>query len=374
MAYHPVFFSTGEAANNTPIVMVLFVLLGVLSIITIRRIGLKRRLIKSMFLCTVAITIISYILLFSGLNIDSSEAIAYIQVMIGVILGYNLSLSLNQWHIVLRTYMLTSLIMGFMLVTNMVGSFQIVEQYLVSGKNASGVMIAISGAIAFYLARVDKSRLLRAFDYLVLALLLLELLVFRARLATLSLFLLVLLFLYKERSIKLLIGVGIAVLVVAVISPAAKSFITDSFFMNKETDITSGRGELNSGAITIISNSPLIGNLNHDFTILDETNVHNYVLKRLSDFGLIISLPWIIIYLVIGITVIKRFYWINHSNRFHLISYLLMILLLLESFGEYSYPFSPGTITLIPFIMLGVAERERVFNSHKHVRSVQQWI
>ncbi len=291
LAYHPVFFSTGEAANNKPIVMILFVLLGILSILTIKQMGLKKRLIKSMFICTLAIAVISYMLLFAGLNIESSEAIAYIQVLIGVILGYNLTLSINQWHIILRTYMLTSLVIGFMLITDMVGSFQIFEQYLVSGKNASGVMIALSGAIAFYLARVDKNRIIRLLDYLFFVLLFVELLVFRARLATLSLFLLVLLFLYKERSVKLLIGVVIAVLIVAVFLPSARSFITDSFLMNKETDITSGRGELNGEAITIISKSPLIGNLKHDYTLLDETNVHNYVLKRLSDFGVFFSLP-----------------------------------------------------------------------------------
>ena len=220
-------------------------------------------------------------------------------------------------------------------------------------------MVALSSILAFYFARADQSKIMKIIDYGVLVALLVELLVFRARLATLSVGFIILIYLYKEKSFKLIGGFLAIILILLLFSPTAESFIYDSFFMNKESDITSGRGDLSTDAWMIILNSPLIGNLHHDFTILDETYVHNYLLKVLSDYGLFLSFPWVFIYCYLGVFCLKRINKINHSRKLSLVSYLLFAMLFVESMGEYSYPFSPGTITFIPFLLIGYAERIR---------------
>lgn len=359
LAYHPSFIGE-RGISNERVVYPMLIIIGVLALITVRSFGKSNKLIRAFFLSSVFISFEVALFCSLGLNSTFSEIVTYMQCLIGLLIGYNLLMNDVAIFNLLRLYAIASLVIGIISVFSGVGSFEVVDQYLIVGKNASGVMMSLAGAISFFLSTIDKSKFIRLVDYIIVFLCLLVLMTFRARLAMLSLLFVILLYMLKTRSFKIIFGVLLSLIIVLCFFPDVISFFYDSLFMNKEDDISSGRFDLNKSAFLIISESPFIGNLAHDFSLLDEVSVHNYFLKKMSDYGIFLSLPWIILYVYLMVYITHSFMKRKGKDYISVLSRLLMIILLLESFGEYTYPFGPGTITIIPFILLGYSEHRRM--------------
>ena len=81
------------------------------------------------------------------------------------------------------------------------------------------------------------------------------------------------------------------------------------------------------------------------------TWVHNYPLSQMYRFGLVYSLPILGLYFYLALFCIKH--TLQISNPVHESGYSLVLVLILISLLEPTFPFSPGTATLFNFIVLG---------------------
>ena len=111
-------------------------------------------------------------------------------------------------------------------------------------------------------------------------------------------------------------------------------------------------------AISIFSQNPFMGN------IIERQEigwVHNYLLLKLSDFGLLFAWPFIVYYFSLLIYCIKNLLRTNRNNYGLPIFYqgfALMLILFVTSILEPTFPFAPGTAVAYNFIMLGIADNK----------------
>lgn len=357
-SYHPRFFdlSTGSIQNHS-IVLLTEIVIFLLAIISVRRIYYNST-VKVYLNCILFITLFITMFVAIGFEASLSAVVSILLPLLGIIIGQNLRIDNRIMIACLRMYMVTSVVIGFLCIMRNLGAFVIVDQYAVAGKNASGVMLGISGCIALYSALQENRMLFKCMDIGCLGLLIVELLTMRARLATLGLVLFICLMLVRSNfKIKAVHFVGIAIFigVIAIVAGSSiEQFVYDSFFQNKDNDLTSGRTDLNKAAFNVILESPLLGTLRGDYIIDDTYQVHNFLLNTISHYGLIFSIPWIVIYIKLGLaSLISAFKYSIPSNGISLLSNILILYMLWESLGEYTYPFGPGTITFIPYLLWG---------------------
>lgn len=367
-SYHPRFFdlSSGSITNQS-IVRITELVIIFLALISIKKVYCDSTL-KVYFWCMIFVLL--FITSFISVDLDASfsAALSILLPLFGIIIGQNLRIDKHSMIICLRAYMMASVVIGFSCIMRNLGAFVIVDQYAVAGKNASGAMLGISGCIALYLALQERKILYKCLDISCLILCLVEILTMRARLATLGLILLLCLILLRS-NVKIkathLICIIISIVTITLVAGGSiEQFVYDSFFQNKERDLTSGRTDLNKAAFDVILKSPFLGNLRGDYIIDDTYQVHNFLLNTISHYGLFFSLPWVVIYIKIALTsLFSAFKYNVTSNGLTFLSNTLMLYLLWESLGEYTYPFGPGTITFIPFLLWGWASTHT--DSHK---------
>ena len=141
---------------------------------------------------------------------------------------------------------------------------------------------------------------------------------------------------------------------IATILIAFSSEIYRVFVANKDisdiNNISSGRiGRILDG-LAFLKNHPLSGSLWQE-KYLGEI-IHVYILKRIVDYGLLLSIPIIILYIYTWFIALKNI--VTHRKDFvNSLVPLTLFFLLLVSLNEYSYPFSPLSSVFIVYLMFG---------------------
>lgn len=234
----------------------------------------------------------------------------------------------------------------------LVGSgLEVLDLYLPIPKNQLGPGYAMGALISFYGILHDKTRvkryLLLLISYIVL------LLILRSRTALLALIGVLLLILFldfkKHRKAQFII-----VLLSAILLVLGFNFITDSLFRNIDTTsidgVTSGRMDRNLMGIEFIRENLMFG----------ETTagsygggvIHNYMLKNLVAYGLIIAFPVLIIYFNI-LSISLKTIFAKHGGYIKIGVYMVLYLYII-SLAEYSFPYSPASATFFAFFVLGI--------------------
>lgn len=356
-SYHPKYFdtSTGSIQNHL-VVLLTELLIAILAIVSVKRI-LFTHIVIVYLTCLFFISVIVFAGISVELNVSFPAIIALIPPLLGIIIGQNLAITRETLFFCLRIYIVASVIIMLLSIMTNIGGFVIEDQYAVAGKNASGAMLGVSGILSFYLATQERKRVLSILDLCCLLIIFVELLTIRARLATLGTFFIIIILAVK-RGIRIKISTMVFVLLLILFIIAFFSldslfeFIYNSFFQNKGSDFSSGRTELDEAAISVILNSPIYGNIRGEYVIDSEFEVHNFLLNTMSHYGLVISLPWIVLYFRLAIESIKTVLKCN-MDSVAIVASSVTLFLFFESMGEYTYPFGPGTITFIPFLLLG---------------------
>jgi hypothetical protein len=125
--------------------------------------------------------------------------------------------------------------------------------------------------------------------------------------------------------------------------------------------VSAGRIDRNIAAIKFISDYPVFGQLTNSL-YLDW--VHNYVLLKLSQYGILGSFPLLCLYfyliwtIIIKISRIREFR-IEHSG------YMAMIIPIIISLMEPSFPFGPGSVQVIVYFMLGYSLKNSTLTYNK---------
>lgn len=370
-SYHPRFFNLVLGSiQNRSIVLPAEGLILLLSCLSIRKFCLCS-VTKAYFWGIFAIAFIVFMCDAIGLMVSTSAIIAMIPPFLGIMIGKNMKVNEETLLILLKIYVVAASIIGLLCIITNIGSFMIVDQYAVAGKNASGVMLSISGIIAFFSAiRPNERKMWRWFDITMLVLIFAELLTIRARLATLGLAVIIVAILIKSSmrigSKQIFLGIVVLILLACFsLFDTIAQFVYDSFFQNKEDNLSSNRMDLNRVALSVICDSPFIGNLKGNYIIDEHNQVHNFLLKTISQYGIFFSLPWVVIYFNLLIFACKKIFQIDINDGVLFLSIVLILFLYWESLGEYTYPFGPGTITFIPFLLLGYGLNNGLFVSSR---------
>ena len=279
-----------------------------------------------------------------------------------LLIGYNLKLKDRTILIIIAIYAIVVIVLIGSRIATDLGSFYIEEATTFVGKNTVGVMLCAVGAIGIQMAYSQNCKPAeRITSGIFFIISLIYLLTIRGRTATLGLIVIFLfttiLFLVRYKtstSFKIVLSILSILLIINFLTPfeiipGSQAYVHDSFFLGKEKDVLSDRGVRNAQAIDIIKISPLLGRLTLDYNV---EWVHNYPLLKMSNFGLLGSTPWMIMYLYILVTVIKSLFRLKTFN-IQDVGYIMMLSPFFISLGEPTLPYGPGTVTVLNFIFLG---------------------
>lgn len=323
-----------------------------------------------------AITYIIYVILIAvfGFLLQSfnlsdsyiSETKNCLIAFIFLFIGYNAKLNRNKVLILLLSYGAMVLYATFMQIMVNLGGFTLSAVYLQYGKNILGVMTSSSCiALAFY-SFVDNRKWVKLIAIAMAGLLLAFTITIRARAAFLSSFLILGYLFYRkmksdnkmaERFTKMVFIVFICLLILSFFSNTVSNvfnYIYESFTLNQGNDLTSDRMNRNEIALDIIANNPFFGNLEIG---AQYGWVHNYFLRQFSSYGFIAGFPLLALYLYLVFFVLKNVF--KSTFIFESIGFMVFLIPIIISLEEPTFPYAPGTGTILSFTMLGYSMRKR---------------
>lgn len=300
-----------------------------------------------------------------GLMDQYAEIPSLLIVLITICTGYTLDISEKSLKAIVIIYILTMIYVGYQQIEVNIGAFVIEDQYLTSAKNSLGPLLTIAGVSAMFLTLQKEITGNPRLDFILKLVLIIaaitcfiELLTIRARMATIAYMLIggFILFKYIRQTQSsyykwVIYALCLGTIILLCQNNELREYITDSFFQDKEDDMLSNRAELNSDALDILKSSPFLGNITEARTI---DWVHNYPLRILSDYGIIGSAFLLILYLYLLLIIVRKCWHINVS-AFTDIGYLLLAISFLVSLAEPTFPYGPGTVNYLPFLLFGVA-------------------
>ena len=249
-----------------------------------------------------------------------------------------------------------------------IGGLVITDDYKIPSKNAIGAMLSsfIAASLPVLLAENYK-RIIRFFLGFLLLSAFVVLVTIRARASTMTGFFAILIYVILvlknmkngyNKAGRAIITIGIAALVIASVSSVlfqtVGDYIYNSLFQNVEGDVTTGRMERNTIALNYLTDHLLLGSLDTGTRL---PWVHNYFLRVLTDYGLLFSFPLLLLYVFFLIKIILRFFSSNILS-YHTTGYWAVLTLLMLSFVEPLFPFSPGTAVFFSFVLLGYSLKQ----------------
>lgn len=361
LTFHPRFIDIGVAENIGrggilyPYIIVSFVLLFVLSLGKLKWIKCKDIQVAIIMLLVIFLTSFATIIIYDRSLMGEIRAIS---ICIGaMIIGWQMNLSEKQSQILVFLLAIVVLYVGYLQIFVRGNGLEI-GQYFADQKNALGPLVATSGLLSLNMLNEKKLPLFLKIIYVAFAFVsFIIILTIRARAALFAMIVttILLLILYDRHKNVLTSTIIVALFLVAlffILPNAAKQYVYDSIFYGSEGgDITSGRTERNMQAIEVIFSNPLEGNITRQYNI---GIVHNYFLINLVNYGLFFSIPIIVLYLYI---LIRNIGFIARSKRIDnaKIGFFVLLIPFIVSFFEYTFPYGPGTATIMNFIFYGMA-------------------
>ena len=364
ISYHPTIINMSRIAgyeSGTILSRYIVMLFGVVFLLSISISAVRKSsLIRSFFVFIAIITVVALLVQAFYRNSDMIHELRSFAIVFGsIMIGFNLQMNRRKFVFIALVFCITVLFSGIMQVLVNNGGFVIANQYLTDAKNSLGAMLATCCFLSGYLALTFSRRLSKSLAIALSIALFVVMVTIRARMAVLAFALVGLFYLYlltKNRNIILTVFFGFFVLFFGLLLMPSSfiGYLEDSFTAGAQgEDITSGRWYTYMHAISYLSQHPFLGN------ILKLNNigwVHNYPLLKIYQYGLLFSWPILILYLYICFYA----YRLAKKTRPRSIPCSGCVCLLIPyliSMAEPTFPFGPGTVTLINFILLGVAEK-----------------
>lgn len=376
-SYHPLFLQSETLSLNLYVYAITLMLL--LLNFYPKRI-LNMRFLPAFLL--LAMIVIAAALVFKSIGFAGeylSEIPAILLPCVLMIIGHNAPISTKDWTVILLIYCASLIfVLSTQIMTN-IGAFQIAEEYIMgSEKNAAGVMLAVAivALLLLYFAHRDKLSLsMRCVTLAMLAVLFLVMVTLRARGAMLTVVICAIIaFLqmcrFKRethffRYLKILGGGALVLLLLLLVCGfpimSIYDYFYDSFFLNKTGDFSSGRMDRNIAAIEVIRESPLWGRMVYN---IDIKWVHNYLLLKLSDYGIVGALPLLFSYFYLIFFVVRE-HQKKNSFTFENVGFWVLLVLLIISLVEPSLPYAPGTAVTLSYLLLGFSLRQISLNEEK---------
>ncbi len=369
ISYHPSFFGEGDVSFRSGIGTYIIALTIVLTFLSINITVLYNQLICKYFFFLLFL-IATYLVLASiNFPVTFSDIRLVSIPLAAIVIGYNLLLSRKTYSILILVFAISVIYSSYSQIITNIGGFIIIEQYLIDQKNGLGGLISLSGISVLFLSYSFKEKWKKTLVITFVVFTLVLLLTMRARSATIAYSFVIILHIFRilnqhKPTIKIkLVALSaftlLFILLMISINPFQISenwvinYVYDSFTLNRKDDISSGRMQRNIEAFKIISQNPLLGNLQNSTEL---KSVHNYPLRILCEYGLIGGWPLLAIYIMIGYFTCIRIIKLKNIYETDL-GYYLIISQFIISLAEPSYPFGPGTVSFFAFLMFGYAIR-----------------
>lgn len=363
ISYHPTFSSVVlEQESANPLNKYIYFMVGVTLLLYSKNIIQNTSpFFKKYFRYTIVIALLGITISISGITGDYLiEARNILMALVFCLVGYNSNLNRKETVFLIYAYAsAVAISISYQMIVNM-GGFVISDYYLQYGKNIMGVMTASTSIALLFIALFSTNKIVKYISWGGFVALLFLTIVIRARAAFLTVFLITFFLIYKKiqtgdgtrsRAVSVFLLSVCVLLVSSLFSQSIAhiwDFIFDSFTRNQGTDLTSDRMNRNTFAIDLIFESPLFGNLSLQ---REYPWVHNYPLRQMSSFGLLGSIPLIGLYLYIALTVVKALFRAKIS--FTAIGFAVFLIPLIISLEEPTFPYAPGTGSILPFFLLG---------------------
>lgn len=360
-SYHPRFFGI-ETEEASPISRYIFLSTALLVVSSVK----IKSIFQSKFLKTYLVLLIIAVLiglLVQALGVTTtymSEFNYIIMAFSFCIIGYCINLSDKQNSLVLFSFAVFFAYIVYLKIISNLGGLIIADQYISGGKNQVGVILATVYAATFSSALIGlgKKNMLKFSIWALLSFALLVLTVtIRARTSMLGMGIVSVMALYsfdylKRKDLFPTVAVFSFIAIVIFVAfdmSSAMDFVSDSFTQNREGDITSGRTSTYAEAIGIVVSNPFFGMMDTGIKI---SWVHNYLLRIISNYGLVGGMFFVALYLYIWYSVIRRV-GDKRERSIVMTAPLCLLTVLFSSLAEPTFPYGPGTATFFAFFLFG---------------------
>lgn len=274
-------------------------------------------------------------------------------VLFFIVIGVGVYMSKTMLECVGSVYSILALVMGGLSLNYYLGGFNLLaSQFLIEGKNQIGAIVAIGGAITFYFSQNLQSR--RRYFYLTLSVLLfITLVVVRCRTALIAYVFFVAIYIWrfwpkKKKVYMLILSSFFLILYIDSVLDVIRTVLFKNDDLADLDKISTGRLERNIQGLSFLSNHLFTGELFEDFNM---GLIHNYVLLKLVNYG-IWAFPMITIYILFFVEIVRTI-----KRKIIGIEYVGVYILIIPFFCsllEPSAPFGPGTVQMMPYVLLGV--------------------
>lgn len=296
----------------------------------------------------------------ANLNINIQDLISIIAVTMGIYVGYTNHFTIKQLKTIAIVYCIFGLILGYLSISTYIGAFSVnMADYLVEGKNQVGQIVALCSILSFSLIYFEYNKLVKFLLCCIFLLSMFCLFIIKCKTALLATIMVEIFMFFKltnTNTIKkvLLTGIPVVLLLFIIFNESLLSTILDMIGLSGKTsmeELTTGRASRNDMALAYTLNNPILGELKHYSYI---PLIHNWILLRTVRLGLFFSLPFILFYFYIlfyvGKKILKTKTW-NISN----VGMFLVIVPYISSMVEPGAPFSPNTVYIMHYIIIGMS-------------------
>ena len=316
------------------------------------------RTLSARFVRLLILTILcmSFCVLF--LPMDLTDIFQLVVSLITITIGIGLQWDERQW--LNASYYYTISVVAVILCNAIfyAGGLFVPEYYMFDeGKNQIGAMAAIGATACFYFGM--KVREERTSLWVVSFLTLLSLILIRTRSDVFALIACGLLIVVKEadfhwkwnvKTILTIIGIVLigVIIYTGFINDELHTFMFGGKNGNDINEITTNRWARNQAGLDIFIHHHSVQDLKNPMKI---PFIHNYPLLRLARYGFF-SWPLLAFYLYFCISVMIEIFR-RRKSEIHQVGWIVCCIPLIVSFAEPNFPYGPGLVQLLAFLLLG---------------------
>lgn len=356
--------------------LVLYLVFALLSVLGIKKLtAMKIPTFVRLYIGVIVISAIE-LLLFQLLRWRATiDDITEILIPLGILISsYTISFDDVELDLVLDVYSIIATVMGLLIVLYYGGGFVIQEMYLTgTSKNQTGpilgiaCIIAFSRILSFYYTRNRKKRRV-IIPAIVFTISLSSMFVLRNRSGLLGLLLIILLMLLTGKK-KIVLGrlvLVVTIILLLIILQLAYGILNplldviyEAFVLNYDINdlnsLSAGRVNVYGRGFEFITKYPIFGELNSVEELFGRA--HNYILNKWIEYGIIGSLPMIILYISLFAFDARLLLGRIRTSKSVLTGWLLLFGLIISTF-EHTYPYGPGVSQIVVWFMIGQTLRK----------------
>lgn len=320
------------------------------------------RFMSMRFVRLLLLTIACMLLVFLIIPVRTSDIVQLVIAMITLSIGSGLDWNEREWANI--SYGYTVLMIAVTLCNSIfyAGGLYVPEHYMFDeGKNQVGAMVAIGATACFYFGTKLKEE--RVPYFVVTFLALLSIVLIRARADCFALIAMILLITAKEAdfnvkwNVKTILTVLSLLLIGYIIY---NGFISDELntFMHGGksgsgiNDLTTRRWARNQKGMDIIMHHHSMEELKNPMKI---PFIHNYPLLRLARYSFF-AIPLLLFYIYFGISTLVEVFR-SRKSQIRQAGWIVCCVPLLISFAEPNFPYGPGLVQILAFLLLGFSLR-----------------